>query len=144
MSKSPSTNLLESSFCVKTSFKLDENLGIRGKMLLQEHGFDAVTVNDQALEGTADNVLIEVCRVEKRCLITLDLDFANPLIFEPTRYAGIVVLRPGKNPSHEDLIHTLKTFISSWMNANQSLVGKLWIVSMKQIREYIPSSHSDQ
>lgn len=39
---------------------------------------------------------------ERSVDVTLDLDFANPLVFEPRRHSGIAVLRmpPKASPSH--------------------------------------------
>ena len=120
------------------TFKLDENLGTRGARCLTAYGYDVSTVLDQQLEGTLDDVLIEICRMEKRCLVTLDLDFSNPINYPPTRYAGIVVLRPPKNPEYEDLIECLKN-LGQALRQKGSVEGKLWIVSPSQIREYVPA-----
>ena len=37
--------------------------------------------------------VIAACGSEARGLVTLDLDFANPLVFPPEDFAGIAVLR---------------------------------------------------
>ncbi len=55
-------------------------------------GHDVASVADQGLEGSLDGDLLEYCRAEGRCLVTLDLDFATPLVFLPSRYPGIAVL----------------------------------------------------
>jgi len=73
--------------------KLDENLGERGYSILQGEGHDVSTVALQHAEGATDADLIEKCRAEDRVLVSLDLDFANPLRFQPSRYPGIAVLR---------------------------------------------------
>jgi len=73
--------------------KLDENLGTRGKSVLVAAGHDACTVAEQSLTSFEDHAIIERCRLEDRCLVTLDLDFANPLVFQPSLYPGIAVLR---------------------------------------------------
>ena len=65
------------------SVKLDENLGNRGQRILVDHGHDVRTVWEQDLAASCDNTLIEVCRVEGRCLVTLDMDFSNPLRYPP-------------------------------------------------------------
>ena len=61
--------------------KLDENLGSRGAELFHQAGHDVYTVAEQGLCSSTDRKLLEVCRVEKRCFVTLDLEFGNPLIF---------------------------------------------------------------
>ena len=119
------------------AFKLDENLGTRGANCLGAYGYDVSTVSEQLLEGTLDDALIEICRIEKRCLVTLDLDFSNPIHYPPHRYAGIVVLRPPKNPEHKDLINCLRN-LGQALHSKQTMDGKLWIVSPQQIREYAP------
>lgn len=55
--------------------KLDGNIGQRGKALLIEAGHDVCTILEQNLQSSPDPVVIEVCRSEQRCLVTLDLDF---------------------------------------------------------------------
>jgi predicted nuclease of predicted toxin-antitoxin system len=57
-------------------FKLDENLDRRAAKILQERGHDVKTVPEQALGGAEDPRIADVCRLERRCLITLDLDFS--------------------------------------------------------------------
>jgi len=73
--------------------KLDENLGNRGADPFREAGHDVATVLGQDLCSTPDPALIDICRAEGRCLITMDLDFGNPLLFKPSEYAGIALLR---------------------------------------------------
>jgi predicted nuclease of predicted toxin-antitoxin system len=122
-----------------SAFKLDENLGLRGQQLFSESGHDVSTVFEQDLSGVVDDALIQVCRVEKRCLVTLDLDFANPIHFPPANFAGIVVLRPRKFPENADILACLKTLLAA-LRPEISLHGKLWIVSASQVREYLPDA----
>lgn len=79
-------------------FKLDENLGRGVAALFRQKGYDVSTVPAQGFCSAADRVLIEACRKEHRCLVTLDLDFGNPLFFRPSGYAGIAVLRLPPKP----------------------------------------------
>lgn len=117
------------------SFKLDENLGKKAADYLHSAGHDVSSVVAQDLSGSSDQTLIEICRVENRCLVTLDLDFANPINFPPQRFTGIIVLRPPKNRPFQGLLACLDFLIKA-LQSRDSMDGKLWIVSDKVIREY--------
>ena len=65
-------------------FKLDENLGPASAAVLREAGLDVDTVSDQQLEEALDRDVIECCVREERCLVTLDAEFGNPLLYPPT------------------------------------------------------------
>jgi predicted nuclease of predicted toxin-antitoxin system len=88
------------------------------------------------LFGASDQELIEVCRHEGRCLVTLDLDFGNPLVFRPSDYSGIVVLRLPPHSMDTELWEACVTLIEG-LKA-ETIIGKLWIVHRGRIREYSP------
>ena len=114
--------------------KLDENLGMTAVEILRKAGHDAVTVKSQGLAGAKDTDVIAACRSEQRCLVTLDLEFANPLIFPPRDHHGIAVLRLPLQPSHADLLSVGRTLVAALERA--SIVGKLWVVQRSRLREY--------
>jgi predicted nuclease of predicted toxin-antitoxin system len=72
--------------------KLDENLGLLGKSLLEADGHDVMTIAGQQMSGAEDTRVYEVCRGEGRVLVTLDHDFGHTLRFVPEESAGIVVI----------------------------------------------------
>jgi predicted nuclease of predicted toxin-antitoxin system len=76
------------------NLKLDENLGVRTRQVFLDAGHDVKTIRDEQLQGRPDEVIYDVCRLEQRCLVTLDLDFGNVLRFPSEPTSGIVVLRP--------------------------------------------------
>ncbi|MDI6792559.1 MAG: DUF5615 family PIN-like protein [bacterium] len=53
----------------------------------------------RAIQGCSDQHIYEVCCSERRCLVTLDLDFADVTCFPPVQASGIVVIRVPRNPS---------------------------------------------
>lgn len=114
--------------------KLDENLGNEVRAALEANRHDVSTVPQEQLQAALDDELIRYCQREARALVTLDLDFANPLRFKPTDYPGIAGLRlPAKATSTvlNELVRTLVGALSQ-----ESLTGHLWIVEVGRLRIY--------
>ena len=121
--------------------KLDENLGHRVAGLIREAGHDVSTVFEQNLAGAGDHNVIRRCSAEGRALVTLDLDFANPLVIPPWEYRGIAVFRLPRRPTRADIDRAAKLFTSAL--ASEVLDGKLWIVESTRIRLYRPDREED-
>lgn len=121
--------------------KLDENLGQQGAILLRDAGHEVATVLEQELCAADDHTLISICQQEQRCLVTLDLDYANPLLFKPDEYAGIVVLRLPPKATYADLLDAIHTLIKGLTKAKVN--NKLWIIHKGRIREYQPESQTE-
>jgi len=121
-------------------FKLDENFGTRTREIFRAAGHNAQTVRDEGLQGCSDQYLYEVCCAEKRCLVTLDLDFADVRRFPPTEANGIVVIRVPRNPSLTLLERLVRQFLQAL--AQMPIENRLWIVEVGQIR--IHQSEADE
>lgn len=113
-------------------FKLDENFGTRTQRLIVEAGHDVHTVHQESLSGAADQQLYERCCAEGRCLVTLDLDFADVVRFPPQPAGGIVVIRVPRNPSLGLLENLVKQFLQAL--SQMSVERRLWIVEVGRIR----------
>ena len=113
-------------------FKLDENFGSRTQHLFQAYGHDVQTVRMQGLQGSSDTHLFDICRVEQRCLVTLDLDFADVLRFPPSLTNGIIVIRLPRNPSLALLEQLVRQFLQTL--THMPIERSLWIVEPSRIR----------
>ncbi|MBM3127311.1 MAG: hypothetical protein FJ009_01600 [Chloroflexi bacterium] len=113
-------------------FKLDENFGTRTVNLFRSRKHDVQTVYDQRLTGATDDELYAICRAENRCLVTLDLDFADVTRFPTSATVGIVVIRVPRNPSPMLLEMLVRQFLDRLSQI--PLERNLWIVEVGRIR----------
>ena len=116
--------------------KLDENLGRRGRDLLAAAGHDVCSLVEEGLCSATDAQVAAQCRLEQRGIVTLDLDFANPLRFAPADYPGIAVLRASSRMSEKALHRLLSTFIGALKT--QAFENLLWIVEEGRVRVFDP------
>nr|WP_198931455.1 MULTISPECIES: DUF5615 family PIN-like protein [Desertifilum] len=115
--------------------KLDENLGsLRVVTKLRLAGHDVATVREQSLTSTPDIELASICGEEERCLVTLDRGFGNRLRFNPSDYAGIIVIRLSSQATFAELLQAIETLILGLEQAE--VVGRLWIVQPGRILQY--------
>lgn len=116
--------------------KLDENLGRWIEQRCRDAGHDVDTVHDEGLASADDRTIFSAGVAEGRALITLDLDFSNPMRFDPVESAGIAVLRVPAYPTRKDLDEVVETLLTGL--DTRDLQGHLWIVRSDRIREYDP------
>jgi predicted nuclease of predicted toxin-antitoxin system len=82
-----------------------------------------------------DENLGNICNQEQRCIVSLDLDFSNVLVYkQPSKYTGIAVIRLPKNSGTDVLYEMVETLAQKMKEVN--IQGKLWIVQKNGIREY--------
>jgi len=116
-------------------FKLDENLDAQLASVLTRDGHDVATVVDEQLGGQPDETIYRRCVVEKRTLVTLDLDFSNPVRFPVTDTAGIIVLRPMRPLL--GLIRSALMQVPALLEREQ-MENRLWIVEPGRLRVFTP------
>jgi predicted nuclease of predicted toxin-antitoxin system len=75
------------------NIKLDENLPGSLASSLRALGHDVETVVDENLAGRPDADIWSAAQIEKRFLVTQDLDFSDTRQFEPGRHCGILLVR---------------------------------------------------
>lgn len=116
---------------MKARFKLDENLDPRWGEPLVDAGHDVSTVAEQLMGGASDRALAGRCREEQRCLVTLDVGFAQIVDYPPSEHAGLVVLRhPAPTlTGMRDLVRLLVRALE-----RESPVGRLWILEPGRLR----------
>lgn len=112
-------------------FKVDENLPAEVVTLLNDAGHDARSVLDQSLGGATDVRVADLCRLEGRIVVTLDLDFADIRAYPPDQSPGFVVFRLARQDKPYvllvagRLIELLRT---------ESPECKLWVVEEDRVR----------
>jgi predicted nuclease of predicted toxin-antitoxin system len=114
--------------------KLDENIGRRYGAPLLSAGHDVGSVSQQRMSGASDRSLVDTCRKEGRCLVTLDHEFGNPLIFDPSTHAGIVLIRLPRRATPHALLTCMRTLAAALEDS--PIQGRLWIVQPGRVREY--------
>jgi predicted nuclease of predicted toxin-antitoxin system len=123
-------------------FKLDANLGTRGRRVLEDAKHDVSTAEVQGLARSSDKELIEACSAEGRALVTLDTDFADAMRYPPSRYAGIVVVRTLPRTTAIEVEVAIRSLLGAV--GDSTLEGRLLIVDTSgRVREYKPTHETE-
>lgn len=116
--------------------KTDENLGASCVAILRDAGHDVHTVVDEGLAGAPDPRVLDQCRTEGRTLVTLDVEFANPLLYPPASHRGVVLLRMKRQMVLSELHEIVRTLARGLEHGSPD--GQIWIVQRDRIRVYQP------
>lgn len=112
-------------------FKLDESFPSSIQPWLVSRGHDCHSVFDEKLAGSSDRHLIEICRKERRHLLTQDLDFGDIVTYPPGDYTGSIVFRLARQDS-ATVLRRLGAVIE--VLERLDLIGHIAIVSDTRIR----------
>lgn len=77
-----------------------------------------------------------MCVAEHRVLVTLDLDFANPLQFDPATTSGIAVFRVPDLPGRSHPLRAAGILRDAVNRAD--IGGRLWVVDQTRVRQCVP------
>ena len=113
-------------------FKCDENLPRALPEFFVEHGFDAMSVQQQELSGIADRRLLEICVQESRVLVTLDLDFSDITSYPLDGHVGVIILRL-RDQSRASVLEVAAKLLPT-LQTHESLDGQLWIADGAKVR----------
>lgn len=111
--------------------KLDENLPIEGVEPFLEAGHDASSVVEQRLAGADDPTIDEVCKQERRVLVTLDIGFGDIRVYPPAESPGRILLRPRSQEKPHLL--SLLTRVCELLR-ERSPTSTLWVVDEEKVR----------
>jgi len=112
-------------------FKVDQNLPIEVVRLLEDNGHNALTVLVQNLGGEPDSRIAQVCKKEKRVLITLETDFSDIRTYPPAEFFGLIVLR--LNTQDKPHLLSVMTRLINILS-KEPLDSRLWIVEEGRVR----------
>ena len=112
--------------------KLDENFPPSSVDVFRQNNIDASSVYEQDMCGSDDDSLFDVCIIEKRTLITFDLDFANILRYPASKTDGIIIVRSKKKMSIDEIGDICKRLVALILHTD--LTGKLFIVENTKVR----------
>ena len=118
--------------------ELDENLGNHAADVLRAAGHDVATTPEGGLSSASDPQFLQACLTDQRCLVTLDMNSGNTLLFRSSEYFGIVVLRLPPRSTPADLADVVRTLVDGLQHADAT--RKVWMVQKGRIRQYDPGT----
>ena len=112
-------------------FKLDENIPVEACNLLKDKKHDAKSVIEEGLKSASDQKIFRKCVQERRCIITMDLDFSDIRSYPPETHYGIIVIR-GEGMTKYDILDQIRNLIEIFEKENPK--KSLWIIEKERVR----------
>jgi predicted nuclease of predicted toxin-antitoxin system len=106
--------------------KIDENRPAEIATDLRDFGHDAKTVVDHGMVGIAEEQLMSHAEEEFRILMTMDKGIASIQAYSPGRFAGLILLCPGRSGRKAVLTFVRKRLVQL---LDLDLKGRLVLVS---------------
>lgn len=92
---------------------VDANMPRQTVAMLVGLGHDAVSSRDILPVNAPDQGIAALAIAENRAILTRDKDFADLRVYPPSRYAGIIVLRPEADAGRDAILGlVMQTFAS--------------------------------
>ncbi len=99
---------------------------------VQQLGHDMATAEERGLAGADDDLVLAQAVAENRVLLTRDMDLSNILLYPPSNYLGIIILKI--RPLNIDAVHRL--LASALAHFTQNTIRQaLVIVDPNKFRE---------
>ncbi len=117
-------------------FLIDENISPLVAEALRQQGYDVQHVREIGLKGRPDSEIMAYTRSERRCLVTLDEDFADLRFYPLGTHAGIIRLKLKFAPS--STVITCLTHLLPQLQADLLEKGSLIISEGTTYRIRVP------
>lgn len=114
-------------------FLLDANLSPQTSKHLIKLGFDSKSITEEKLGFLKDIEIIELAKLEKRVVITFDLDFGEIYHQKESGAVGIVVLRLD-NQTPENTNYVLEHFLTNEIDKLNKNLKSLIIIKKGNTR----------
>jgi len=112
-------------------FLTDENIYSQMVQAIRNLSYDVLDIKEQNLFSMPDSEIIQMAQDTERILITYDKDFSNILIYPPSQYSGIIVLRLSRL-TIKDAVNQLINFIKEL--SEEKIKGRLAILEPDRVR----------
>lgn len=114
-------------------FLIDANMPRGLAEAIRALGHDAVDIRDIQLGDAADGVIDALALAERRCLLTLDWDFADVRNYPPRERAGLVIFEPVPNATWRQVVAMVQQFVGN-PELIEAAAGALVIVEPDRVR----------